>query len=133
MNSYLITKTETEAFLGRPLTSLESKNYKLYLELATARLVSLLCLPETPEELEDVRLKALLAQLFGLKMEEDEYARRTGIQSKQVEDFRVTYKDAEETPMEEFARVNASDIARFSQCGKIRSGKVCNGYRLFPV
>lgn len=131
---YLISKKDMEALLGRPLSSLESKNYATWLELATARLVSLLCLPETPTEITDIRMKSLLAQLFGVKMEEDKYEERNGIQSKQVEDFRVTYADAEETPMERLARVNASDIAALTQCrGKIRSGKVCHGYRLYPV
>ncbi len=131
---YLISKKDMEALLGRPLTSLESKNYATYLDLAVARLVSLLCLPETPKEIVDVRMKSLLAQLFGVKMEETEYEKRNGIESKQVEDFRVTYGNQEETPMERVARVNASDIAALSQCrGKIRSGKVCHGYRFYPV
>lgn len=132
--SYLIEQDEVEAILGRSLTSLERTNYELYLDIATARLVSLLCLAETPTELEDVRMKVLLAQLFGLKMAETEYAARTGIKAKQVEDFRVTYKDEAETPIEALAKNYASEIAALSQCyGKIRSGKVCDGYRLYPV
>lgn len=132
---YLISKNDMEALLGRPLYALESKNYKLYLDIATQRLVDVLCLPEAPTDLTDnVLMKSLLAQLFGMKMAEIEYSKRNGIESKQVEDFRVTYDGEAETPMEEFVRVNASDIAKLSQCyGKIRSGKVCGGYRFYPI
>lgn len=132
--SYLIGKDETEALLGRSLTSSERKNYSLYLDIAIARFVSLLCLPETPTELEDVRAKLLLAKIFGLREEESKYAARQGIGSKQVEDVRVTYADAPETPMEAFVKEYASDIATLSQCrGKIRSGKVTRGYRFHPI
>lgn len=132
--TYIISQTDMEALLGRPLSTIERKNYQLYLEIATERLVSLLCLPETPTEITDIRMKNLLAHIFGVQMDEAEYTKRNGIEAKQVEDFRVTYDKEAETPMEVLVKNYASDIAALTQCkGKIRSGKVCNGYRFYPI
>lgn len=131
--STLITKTETEALLGRPLTPVENKNYALYLDLAVTKLVSLLCLSEPPTEITDVRMKDLLAHLFGVKTAEAEYMKRNGISAKQVEDFRVTYDGEEKTPMEALVETYASEIAALSKCGAIRSGKVCRGNSFYPI
>lgn len=132
--TYLISQTDMEALLGRPLSTIERKNYALRLEIATSRLVSLLCLSETPEEITDARMKLLLARLFGVQMDEAEYAAQNGIEAKQVEDFRVTYDKEAATPMETLVKANASDIAALTQCtAKIRSGKVCYGHSFYPI
>lgn len=132
MSNPIITKSETEALLGRPLTKMENAHYAVYLELSLTRLTDLLCLSEIPTEITDVRMKDLLAHVFGLKTAEAEYNERNGISAKQVEDFRVTYEAEEATPMEELCKTYAADIAALSQCGKVRSGKVCYG-RFYPI
>lgn len=128
-----ITKTTMEALLGRSLTTIEDDNYATYLELATVRILDLLCLEELPTPLQ-IDLQLLLARCFAIisteqALENNGYKE---VESKKVEDFSVTYsKDGlEEAPMSKFVRVNMATIAKYSKCqSKILHGRICYGDR----
>lgn len=70
-----------------------------------------------------VDLQQVLAGLFGLIGKKSTHD--GSIQSKQVEDFRITLKDVDLD--DEFSRLYGSTIMKYSSCDKIgiKSGKVC--------
>lgn len=49
------------------------------------------------------------------------------IQSKQVEDYRITYGNVDQTKAEQIANANASTISKYSICsiGNVRHGGIC--------
>lgn len=116
------------ALLGRPLTTVESSNYGLYLEIAIERLDDLLCrkLEEMNELPADLRL--LIARCFATITLEQSMAASHGINKKQVEDFSISYETDASSPMVMFVDQNAPTIEKYGDCqGKIRSGKVICG------
>lgn len=198
-----MTETKLAALLGRPLTALETTNYKLYLDIASERLQELLCFPLTEvtetryfsaregystvfvgaiQSVSEVKLNGsistdytpylwdsrnsqwfnslvfnekfdandeveitgdwgfcpipndlgqLLAKLFNLVS--SGAAADSNIASKQVEDFRVTFKGATSTTEdlsdeERLIEANAQTINKYSLCniGQVRNGAVCD-------
>lgn len=124
MDDPIISQTDMAALLGRSLTTLEVTNYNLYLKIAIIRLEDLLCLTMPKRPPLPVDLQMLLARCFSVIGEENNTDGKN-VASKKVEDFQITYDTSStETPMSMFVRLNASVIAKYSECqGKIRSGK----------
>ena len=121
----LLTKQQTEALIGRSLTTVENTNFDLYLKIAIARLEDLLCTTLT-SPLEPV-MQLLLARCFGAISLEQQATADTNITSKKVEDFSVTYGDKDGSPMEAFVKQNANELEHYSECqAKVRQGKVCH-------
>ena len=120
----ILTKTETEALLGRSLSSTETTNYDLYMDLAEKRLLGVLCRTEWPSPVQN-DLKLLIAQMFGVIVLEQGAVSDSGATSKKVEDFSITYGANPETPEVAFERTYAREISKYSECGfKFRSGRV---------
>lgn len=123
----LITKTETEALLGRSLSSAETTNFDLYMSLAEKRLKGLLCLQAYPQTIDD-NMKLLLAQMFGVIVQELGSVANTGVTSKKVEDFSITYESNPDSPEVVFESTYADIIALYSECGLgFRSGRIGDG------
>lgn len=123
----ILTQQETVALLGRSLSSKETENYELYMDLAQTRLLDVLCRTEYPTEIDD-ELKLIIAQMFSVIVLEQNAITDSGTTSKKVEDFSITYGSNPETPEVAFERTYARIIAKYSLCGfKFRSGKVGNG------
>lgn len=122
----ILTQEKLEAYLGRSLTAVELNNLDLYLNLAKLRLEDLLCITLTLPLAADLGL--LLARCFGVISQEQERASNSGVSSKKVEDFSLTYDTDAKAPMFEFVRLNSDLIDKYSACqGSIRSGKVRHG------
>lgn len=123
----ILTKQETAVYLGRPLTSMESDNFDVWMDLAQTRLLDVLCLTEYPSEVPS-ELKLLIAQMFGVVALDLKATVDSGATSKKVEDFSITYGSNPDSPEVVFEKRFAREIAKFSKCGrKIRSGKVIYG------
>lgn len=126
MATILLTEEETAVYLGRPLTSAEKDNFNAWMELAQERLLGVLCLTEFPEL--DATLKLLLAQMFGVVSLDLKALTDSGITSKKVEDFSITYESNPDSPEVVFEKTFAKEIAKYSNCGlNIKSGKVIYG------
>lgn len=120
----ILTVKETEALLGRSLSSTETENFALYMDLAESRLLDVLCRTEWPAEI-DNELKLIIAEMFSVIVLEQNAVSDSGATSKKVEDFSITYGANPETPEVAFERTYARIIAKYSECGfKFRSGKV---------
>lgn len=120
----ILTVKETEALLGRSLSSTETENFALYMGLAESRLLDVLCRTEWPAEI-DNELKLIIAEMFSVIVLEQNAITDSGTTSKKVEDFSITYGSNPETPEVTFERTYARIIAKYSECGfKFRSGKV---------
>lgn len=131
MSEPIISNTEMAALLGRPLSTTETDNYDLYLEIATLRLDDLLCIKL--EGMADIPadLKLLIARCFDTIHQEQSAANDNGVKSKKVEDFSITYNDVTEAAMVAFVKQNTATLDKYSMCqGPIRSGKVCCGHCL---
>ena len=128
MTTPIISQTDMSAYLGRALTTTETDNYQLYLNLAQTRLEDLLC-DELTLPLE-TGLALVLARCFAVISQEQESSTNLGISSKKVEDFSISYKTDGETPMISFIAQNQATITKYSRCiGPIRSGCVPGGGR----
>lgn len=120
----ILTQQETVALLGRSLSSKETTNYELYMNLAETRLLDVLCREAYPTDVDD-ELKLVIAQMFGVIVLEQNAITDSGATSKKVEDFSITYGSNPETPEVVFERTYARILAKYSECGfKFRSGKV---------
>lgn len=127
----IITKTQVEALLGRPLSTVEDTNFNLYLKIASERLEDLLCLTLTSPLPEGLQL--LLARCFATIGQEQSQTASNGIKHKKVEDFEITYDEGAVEPMADFVNQNENAIEQYSECqAQIRQGKVCHedGFRL---
>lgn len=122
-----LTQDETEALLGRSLTSVEVNNFTLYQQIATTRLEDLLC-----RSLEDVLrdlsatelpldLKLVLARLFGCLTAENNA--EIGVESKRVEDFDISYNQNINNIYALTVQANSQTILKYAKCCNIRSGK----------
>lgn len=123
-----LTQDEIEKLLGRTLTETEQAAIDLYIPIAMQRAADLLCAKSITEWLEvqnldaiPVDLKLAIAQLFGAISADN--AREYGIESKQVEDFRIDFKDASETATAGAIMANGLVFRKYSICG-IKSGKI---------
>lgn len=120
----ILTQQETEALLGRSLSSIETTNFDLYMDLAQTRLLDVLCRTEWPSEITN-ELRQIIAQMFGVIVLEQGAVSDSGATSKKVEDFSITYGTNPETPEVTFEKTYARIIAKYSECGfKFRSGRV---------
>ena len=124
----IISKENMAKLLGRSLSMTEDSNYELYLDIAVQRLKDLLCLSELPETL-PVDLQLLIARCFGV-ISTEQVSDGENIREKRVEDFSISYDtNSQDTPMSKFVRLNASIIAKYTECqGKIKSGELRYGY-----
>ena len=122
----LITKEKMGSLLGRALSKVEDKNYSTYFNIAQERLEDLLCV-ELKAPLQP-GLELLLARCFATIGQEQEQVKRSGIKSKKIEDYSVSYDESITSPMEAFVKQNDAALEKYSegQAG-IRHGKVCNG------
>lgn len=124
----IISKEEMAALLGRSLSTLENANYDLYLEITLLRLKDLLCFDISELEELPADLKLLIARTFSLIVAEQSQMNDSGVRSKKVEDFTITYEDDKKSPASAYMDMNANLIAKYSKCqGEIRSGRVCCG------
>lgn len=131
MENPKISQEQMTSLLGRPLSSVEQTNYKLYLSIAILRLDDLLCIKI--EDMADIPadLQLLIARCFvTIKQEQDDIANH-GINKKGVEDFSISYFEDPDSPMVLFVKQNSATIEKYGECqAPIRSGKVCCGYGL---
>lgn len=124
----IITKDQMAALLGRPLSSVEDKNYELYLNVTALRLDDLLCTDIANMQNIPADLQLLIARCFATVLQEQETAANHGVNRKQVEDFSISYFEDATSPMVEFVRLNAATIDKYGQCqAPMRSGEVCRG------
>ena len=124
----IISQDQMAALLGRPLTTVETANYNLYLQIALLRLDDLLCIKI--EEMVDIPadLQLLIARCFATIIQEQKMAADHGINKKQVEDFSISYESDPSSPMVLFVDQNSATIDKYGACqGSIRSGKVICG------
>lgn len=124
----IISQDQMAALLGRPLTTVETDNYNLYLQIALLRLDDLLCIKI--EEMANIPadLQLLIARCFATIIQEQKMAADHGINKKQVEDFSISYESDPSSPMVLFVDQNSATIEKYGACqGSIRSGKVIYG------
>lgn len=128
MSEELIISQDTMATLiGRPLSTLETANYKLYLDISVLRLEDLLCLKFSELDEVPADLQLLIARCFVVIEQEQTAAATLGINKKQVEDFSISYESDAEEPMVAFVKQNSSLLDKYSQCQAImRSGRTCD-------
>lgn len=123
----ILSQADLEAFLGRPLSTTESDNIELYLELAVERVKDILCFTSLPKPL-DAELKLLIARCFDVITQEQKTAGNQGITNKKVEDFSISYDLNSDSPMVFFLKQNRAIILKYSECqAKIRTGDVRHG------
>ncbi len=124
-----LTESEIEALLGRSLTSVESNNFDIYLDIAESRVEDLICIKlealleelgasELPNDLELV-----IARFFGNISVENNT--ELGVQSKKVEDFSISY-DTTKTTEDAIIAQNRTTLAKYSHCGAIEHGRTLN-------
>ncbi len=110
-----ITKSEIEALLGRSLSDAENNNFDLWLELAEAEMRDLLCWCDDYVCYDEpAQLKLLLARLFGAYEAEQKF--NSNIESKQVEDVRLDYRENPDSPMAQAVHKSIKIIAKYSRC-----------------
>ena len=109
-----------QILLGRKLTEAEFKGFDVYLGIATTKLADVLCLEALPNPL-PCDLAQVLAGFFGVVATSQTAS--DNIQSKHVEDFTITYREAE-SGFEGVIKNNLATIAKYSACdGAILHGK----------
>lgn len=123
-----LTSDEVEALLGRSLTSVESANFDLYLEIAEIRIEDILCtslddlLTTLGVDALPTDLQLVVARFFGGISTAN--GQEFGVESKKVEDFTITF-NTETDIFGSLIKANATTLAKYSQCGSaIRHGKV---------
>lgn len=119
-----IEQSQVSALIGRSLNQIETRNFNLYEEIAEMKLSDLLCRPLSEVAVEDklpADLLLVLARLFGAIKEQNSVEH--GVESKQVEDFRIQFKDSENSIMAETIADNGATILKYSMCGGIRHGR----------
>lgn len=122
-DTVIITKDETAALLGRPLTSVESNNFTLYLQVAILRLNDLLCIKLEEMGALPIDLKLLMARCFATIVEEQGASASHGITNKKVEDFSISFDVNATSPMVAFVNQNSATIDKYGMCqGPVRSG-----------
>lgn len=124
----ILTISDVEELLGRPLTSVEQEYFPDYLLLAQLRVEDIICVSlddlvaELGVEKLPIDLSLVLARFFGIlgKVNGQEY----GVSSKKVEDFTISF-NTDKDIFGELINANSSTLAKYSHCGsQIRHGKV---------
>lgn len=108
-----LTQDEIEAYIGRSLSTYEADNLDLYLEIATTRLLDLLCLEELPDPL-PVDLALVLSRLFGLIGEEN--GQSFGVEEKKVEDFTIRFDTEGDSLQSHWYNANKVTLDKYSEC-----------------
>lgn len=124
-----LTQEETAKLLGRSLTASEVEAFDEWEAIAEARLSDLLCVPCLDELLAilskvnlPIDLQLVLARFFGGIAVENGV--EIGVTSKKVEDFSITYNDADrKNVFGGLVTANGATILKYSQCRNIRSGR----------
>lgn len=124
----LITQAEVAKLLGRSLTASEEDAFDEWEEIAEQRLADLLCVSSLSVLLTElsltslpIDLKLVLARFFGGISVENGV--EIGVTSKKVEDFSITYNDADRKNIfGTLVTANGATILKYSQC-TIRSGR----------
>lgn len=120
-----IEYSQVVALLGRALSKTEKENFDIYRDIAERRLADLMCRKSLGELItEDGQklpsdLLLVLARLIGAIQAQNSV--EFGVESKQVEDFRITYKDKQDIIGDVIA-TNGATIMKYSACG-MRAGK----------
>ena len=118
-----LTQEDVVALLGRSLSTAEKTNFDLYLEIARLRLNDLLCsdidnIDPLPKD-----LALVWARFFSALNAEAVEMQSSGVASKRVEDFYITYQEGHSV-WEDLIDKNGSIIAKYSICGTgIRHGR----------
>lgn len=108
-----LTQDEIEAYLGRSLSTTEADNLDLYEEIATTRLLDLLCLEALPDPL-PADLGLVLCRLFALISEENGQA--LGVEEKKVEDFTIRFDTEGDSLQTRWYNANKVTIDKYSSC-----------------
>ena len=109
-----LSKENIQVLLGRDLTPTEFKGFDVYLAIAVKRLADVLCLETLPNPL-PCDLAQVLAGFFGV-VAKSQISSDGAIERKKVEDFEITYKDAE-NGFSAIVRANLGVLAKYSACG----------------
>ena len=118
-----LTQEQVTQLLGRSLSTTETTNFDLYLNIAKLRLEDLTCLKidELAEMPDDLAL--VWARFFGVMSAEATEMQSSGVASKRVEDFQIAYRDDHSVLLDLIDR-NGAIIAKYSACGSgIRHGR----------
>ena len=121
-----LTTSECEAFIGRELTTREVQNFDLFLCVAEPRLNNLLSRDiaeiNAPEDL--TLIKLLIARLVAVISDEQAEAQARGVLAKSVEDFKIEYDKAANTPFAEYVRQNEDLLKKYTAAtGEMRAGR----------
>lgn len=117
----MITREQIEAVTGRQLTNLEADNFNLYLDIATARLNSVLNRDVNEFDQLPPDLLPVLAFMFkGVNAQANQMS-QNGIASKKIEDYQVNY-NGEDYMAGVFAKF-ADILRRYTVSGEIRHGR----------
>lgn len=119
----VITQDEVVSLLGRPLSEVETKNFNIYLEIATVKLKDSLCCDSFPDPI-PVDLKLVIAKMFGSIKATQDFERENGVTTKRVEDFYINYTAERKSPLSVVVFNESATIAKYSQCSSgIKHGK----------
>lgn len=108
-----IDKERVESLLGRSLSDTETKNFDLYLKLAKISVGDLICTDIDNMEEIPVDLELVIARFFDALTKEQQL--QSGVESKQVEDFRITYREGYQ-PAEEVMQHCRATLIKYSMC-----------------
>lgn len=108
-----IKQKEVEAYIGRPLSTTEVDNLDLYLEIATSRLLDILCLEKLPAPLSK-DLTLVLCRLFNLISEEN--GQLFNIEEKKVEDFTIRFDTDGDSLQARWYKANKLTLDKYSAC-----------------
>lgn len=109
-----LTQSEIEAYLGRSLSTTEVTNLDLYQQIATQRLLDLLCLDSMPDLAANNDLALAYSRLFALIGDENSTA--LGVKDKKVEDFSISYDTEGDSLFGQWLKMNRLTLKKYSQC-----------------
>lgn len=109
-----LTQSEIEAYLGRSLSTVEVTNLALYQQIATQRLLDLLCLDSMPDLAANNDLALAYSRLFALIGDENSTA--LGVKDKKVEDFSISYDTEGDSLFGQWLKMNRLTLEKYSQC-----------------
>ena len=108
-----LSQDEIEDYHGRSLSNTEADNLDLYLEIATTRLLDLLCLEALPDPL-PADLALVLCRLFALIGDENNQA--YGVEEKKVEDFSIRFNTDGDSLQARWYNANKITLDKYSKC-----------------
>ena len=95
------------------MATTEKNNFELYLKLAKTSVGDLICTDIDSMEEIPVDLELVIARFFDALTKEQQL--QSGVESKQVEDFRITYRDGYQ-PAEEVMNLCRNTLIKYSMC-----------------